>query len=78
MVYTKCSTFERLNLWDDLYTIGNNLTIPWFVGGYLYVIISEEENIVGLPIYPKEFEDFVFFINSCELFDTTFFGIPLT
>lgn len=48
------------------------------MGGYLYVIISEEENIVGLPIYPKEFEDFVFFINSCELFDTTFFGIPLT
>lgn len=31
MVYAKCTFMERFCLWDDLYSIGHNLSLPWIV-----------------------------------------------
>ncbi|KAG5585311.1 hypothetical protein H5410_045745 [Solanum commersonii] len=67
MVYAKCFVMERLNLKDDIYALGHSISMPWLVG-----------KIGGLPVYPLDFEDFVFCIKSCELSDINFAGSPFT
>ncbi|XP_070057420.1 uncharacterized protein [Nicotiana tomentosiformis] len=54
------------------------MKLPWLVGGDFNVLLSEEEKIGGLPVCPPEYEEFVFCVNSCELFDTGYKGSPLT
>lgn len=76
LVYAKCSALERLNLWDDIYSLSHNMRLPWLVGWDFNVILNDEENIGGLPVYPQEYEDFAFCVNSCELFDINFKGSP--
>ncbi|KAG5631198.1 hypothetical protein H5410_002915 [Solanum commersonii] len=71
-------TVERLRLWKDIYAIGDNHSLPWMVGGDFNVVMGEEEKIGGLPVYLHEYEDFSFCINSCELNDLHFSGIPFT
>ncbi|XP_049357066.1 uncharacterized protein LOC125821728 [Solanum verrucosum] len=78
MVYAKCTALERLCLWEDLYTIGLDFSLPWMVGGDFNVIMEEDEKISGLLVYPQEYEDFALSINSCELFDLHFIGNPFT
>ncbi|KAG5585650.1 hypothetical protein H5410_046084 [Solanum commersonii] len=58
--------------------IGDNHSLPWMVGGDFNVIMGEEEKIGGFPIYLHEYEDFSFYINSCELNDLHFSGSPFT
>ncbi|KAH0776353.1 hypothetical protein KY290_007764 [Solanum tuberosum] len=45
MVYAKCTALEKLCLWEDLYTIGLNFSLPWMVGGDFNVIMEEDEKI---------------------------------
>ncbi|XP_060200195.1 uncharacterized protein LOC132628431 [Lycium barbarum] len=78
MVYAKCSKVERMQLWDSLYLLASNMTSPWLVGGDFNVILNEEEEIGGLPVFPQEYEDFVFCLNSCELHEMSFKGSPFT
>ncbi|XP_060183224.1 uncharacterized protein LOC132613196 [Lycium barbarum] len=78
MVYAKCSDVERMQLWDSLYLLANNMTAPWLVGGDFNVILNEEEKIGGLPVLPQEYEDFAFCLNSCELHEMPFKGSPFT
>ncbi|XP_075103611.1 uncharacterized protein LOC142178181 [Nicotiana tabacum] len=54
------------------------MELPWLVGGDFNVLLNEEEKIGGLPVYPPEYEDFDFCVNSCELFDTSYKGSPFT
>lgn len=77
-VYAKCSSIERLSLWDDIYTLSQEFSLPWMVGGDFNVILGDEEKIGGLPVYPQEYEDFAFCVNSCDLFDLHFSGSPFT
>ncbi|XP_016445653.1 uncharacterized protein LOC107770832 [Nicotiana tabacum] len=77
-VYAKCSSLERLELWDSLYYLASDIELPWLVGGDFNVLLNEEEKIGGLPVYPPEYEDFAFYVNSCELFDTGYKGSPFT
>lgn len=46
--------------------------------GDLNVILNDEEKLRGLLVYTKEYEDFAFCVNSCELFDVNFKGIHFT
>ncbi|KAG5585342.1 hypothetical protein H5410_045776 [Solanum commersonii] len=78
MVYAKCTVVKRLCLWDDLYSIGHNLSLPWMVGRDFNVIMEEDEKIGGLHVYPQEYEDFALCINSCEFVDIHFIGSPFT
>ncbi|XP_059315388.1 uncharacterized protein LOC132065996 [Lycium ferocissimum] len=78
MVYAKCSKVERLQLWDSLYFLSGNMTSPWLIGGDFNVILNEEEKIGGLPVFPQEYEDFTFCLNSCELHEMPFKGSPFT
>ncbi|KAG5595829.1 hypothetical protein H5410_037061 [Solanum commersonii] len=77
-MYDIYSANERLELWNDLYYITHNHSLPWMEGGDFNVILSAKENIGGLPVYPQEYEDFAFCINSCELGDVYFSGSPFT
>ncbi|XP_049357633.1 uncharacterized protein LOC125822286 [Solanum verrucosum] len=72
VVYAKCNPNERLRLWDELYSISYNFSLPWIVGGDFNVIMGVEEKIGGLPVYPQEYEDFAICINSCDLSDVKF------
>lgn len=63
---------ERLELWDDIYNLGQNIKLSWIVGGDFNEVMNEEEKIEGLLAYPNDYEDFTFCINSCELFDINF------
>ncbi|XP_070034913.1 uncharacterized protein [Nicotiana tomentosiformis] len=78
VVYAKCSSLERLELWDNLYYLASDMELLWVVGRDFNVILNEEEKIGGLPVYPPEFEDYALYVNSCELFDTGYTGSPFT
>ncbi|XP_049385889.1 uncharacterized protein LOC125850006 [Solanum stenotomum] len=73
VVYAKCNANERLRLWDEIYSLSYNFSLPWIMGGDFNVIMGVEEKIGGLPV-----EDFAFCINSCDLSDVKFSGSPFT
>ncbi|XP_070034166.1 uncharacterized protein [Nicotiana tomentosiformis] len=78
-VYAKGCALESLELWDNLYYFASDMKLPWLVGGGDFnVVLSEEERIGGFPVYPSEYEDFVFCINSCGLFDLGYKSSPFT
>ncbi|XP_060182017.1 uncharacterized protein LOC132611631 [Lycium barbarum] len=60
MVYAKCDQLERISLWDSLYSLADQMELPWLVGGDFNVILNEDEKIGGLPVSPDEYEDFAF------------------
>ncbi|XP_075103554.1 uncharacterized protein LOC142178122 [Nicotiana tabacum] len=76
-VYAKCSSLERLELWDNLYYLARDMELPWVVGGDFNMTLSKEEKIGRLPAYPPESEDFAFCVNSCEHFDLRYKRQPL-
>ncbi|XP_060216639.1 uncharacterized protein LOC132644099 [Lycium barbarum] len=78
MVYSKCDHMEIIRLWDSLYSLDDHMDLPWLVGGDFNVIMSKDEKIGGLPVFPNEYEDFAFCINSCELFDINYKGSLFT
>nr|XP_016491561.1 PREDICTED: uncharacterized protein LOC107811191 [Nicotiana tabacum] len=75
-VYAKCSAIERLELWDHLYYLASDMELPWLVGGDFNVVLHEDEKLGGLPVHPPEYEDFVFCVNSCSLFEQGYKGSP--
>ncbi|XP_060170567.1 uncharacterized protein LOC132601499 [Lycium barbarum] len=78
VVNAKCDATDRLALWDSLYCMSNGMTSPWLLGGDFNVIMNEDERIGGLLLYPQEYEDFTFCINSCELSEISFKCSPFT
>ncbi|KAK4713780.1 hypothetical protein R3W88_019687 [Solanum pinnatisectum] len=40
--------------------------------------MSEKKKIGGLPVYPNEYENFAFCVNSCDLVDVSYKGSPFT
>lgn len=76
VVYAKCDALERLSLWEDIYSLSMNMNLPWLIEGNFNIILSGEEKIEGLSVYPQEYEDFAFCVNSCEFIDINFKGSP--
>ncbi|XP_075091480.1 uncharacterized protein LOC142171691 [Nicotiana tabacum] len=77
-VYEKCSTMERLELWDHLYYLASDMKLPWLVGGDFNVVLHEDGKIGGFPVHPPEYEDFAFCVNSCSLFEQGYKESPFT
>nr|XP_016444958.1 PREDICTED: uncharacterized protein LOC107770193 [Nicotiana tabacum] len=77
-VYAKCSSLDRLELWDNLYYLSSDMELPWVVGGDFNIVLNEEDNIGGLPVYPPDYEDFALCVNSYGLFDMGYKGSPFT
>ncbi|XP_059313895.1 uncharacterized protein LOC132064801 [Lycium ferocissimum] len=78
MVYAKSDEGERLQLWDDMYGLSSNMAFPWLIGSDFNVILNEEEKIGGLPVFPQEYEDFAFCMNSYDLHEIPFKWSPFT
>ncbi|KAG5620988.1 hypothetical protein H5410_006206 [Solanum commersonii] len=79
IMYAKCDAEARIQLWNDIYCISNDIqNSPWLIGGDFNVIMSDEEKIGSLPVYPNEYEDFAFCVNSCDLEEVNFKGSPFT
>ncbi|XP_019257238.1 PREDICTED: uncharacterized protein LOC109235538 [Nicotiana attenuata] len=74
MVYAKCDAIERIELWDTLYSLASDMSLPWLVGGDFNVIWDEEEKFGGLPVHINEIDDFRHCITTCNLFDLGFMG----
>ncbi|XP_009803099.2 uncharacterized protein [Nicotiana sylvestris] len=78
LVYAKCDRTERIELWDTLYAMASDITVPWLVGGNFNVIRDEEEKYGGLPVSLIEVDDFRHCINTCNLTDLGFKGSIFT
>ncbi|XP_070031969.1 uncharacterized protein [Nicotiana tomentosiformis] len=78
LVYAKCDAIERIELWDSMYAMARDMTVPWIVGGDFTVIWDEEENFGGLPVSLNEIDDFRHCINTCNLFNLGFKGSIFT
>ncbi|XP_016457905.2 uncharacterized protein LOC107781683 [Nicotiana tabacum] len=74
LVYAKCDHTERIELWDTLYAMTSDMTVPWLVGGDFNVIWDEEEKYGGLLVSLIEVDDFRHCINTCNLTDLGFKG----
>jgi len=74
MIYAKCNAIKRIELWDTLYSLATDMSLPWLVGGDFNVIWDEEEKFGGLPVHISEIDDFRHCINMCNLFDIGFKG----
>lgn len=74
LVYAKCDSIERIELWDTLYAMVGDMTFPWMVAGDFNVIWDEEETFGGLPVSLNEVNDFRHCINTCNLVALGFRG----
>lgn len=78
VVYAKCDAQKRFNFWDDIYYVYLNNRLPCLIGGDFNFILSDYEKIAGLPMYPQEYKDFAYCINSCDLIEFNFKGSLFT
>ncbi|XP_060200399.1 uncharacterized protein LOC132628652 [Lycium barbarum] len=69
IVYAKCITIERLELWDSIAQVTLNIQGPWIVGGDFYVILKADEKLGGLPVHLSKTIDFDHFVNNCGLME---------
>lgn len=76
-MYARCSTLERLELWDDLENL-DTTGCPWMVGGDFNVILKEDEKLGGLDFTQQKAMDFAQCMNSCALNKILFTGSKYT
>ncbi|XP_049396567.1 uncharacterized protein LOC125860610 [Solanum stenotomum] len=77
-VYARCNAMERLELWEELESIAENVRCPWVIGGDFNVILNEEERLGGLEFTINEAIDFASFISSNALSEVQFSGSKYT
>ncbi|XP_059311003.1 uncharacterized protein LOC132062446 [Lycium ferocissimum] len=78
LVYAKCDRIERIELWEPLYHLASDMTLPWLVGGDFNVITDEKEMYGGMPVTLNEVEDFRHCIQTCNLTDLGYKGSIFT
>lgn len=57
-MYARYDAIERIKLWDSIYALAQDMTLPWLVEGDFNVIVDDDEKFGGLPISMNEIEDF--------------------
>ncbi|KAG5586863.1 hypothetical protein H5410_047297 [Solanum commersonii] len=72
VVYARCNAMERLELWEELESIVENVQFLWVIGGDFNVILNEEEKMGGLEFTINEAIDFASFISSNALSEELF------
>lgn len=77
IVYAKCDSNQRLELWENLYSLSNGMD-KRIIGGDFNVVLIAEEKIGGLPMEGTDYEDFKTCIESCDLVQVKFKGSPFT
>lgn len=64
IVYATCSALEKLELWEDLESISDQMEYTWLVFGDFNTIRDEDEKLEGLFVTQQETIDFVSCISS--------------
>lgn len=77
-VYDKCDATQLIELWDIVYNLARDMSLPWLVGGNFNVIWDKEEKFSGLPVSLNEVNDFRHCINTCNLTNLGFKGSIFT
>lgn len=67
IVYAKCERNQRLEIWEDIYSIASDIIRPWMVGGDLSVVLNSAEKIGECTVMASEIKDFQTCIESCDL-----------
>ncbi|XP_060202736.1 uncharacterized protein LOC132631154 [Lycium barbarum] len=78
IVYAKCTSLERQELWDDLTDISNQVQSGWCIGGDFNVILEPSEKIGGKIHRAYKSFDFAACVNRCGLEDAGFVGSNYT
>ncbi|XP_019234735.1 PREDICTED: uncharacterized protein LOC109215174 [Nicotiana attenuata] len=73
-VYAKCDPTDRIELWDNMYYLARDMSLPWLVGGDFNMIWDEEKKFGGLPVSLNEVDDFRHCVTTCNLTDLGFKG----
>lgn len=42
LVYAKCDALDRIELWDTMYALATNMTVPWLLRKDINVIVDKE------------------------------------
>lgn len=71
-IYARCSALERLELWNNLECLAEEINVPWVIGGDFNVIMNEFEELGGLPVTQQEVVNFAQCINNCGLSEINF------
>ncbi|KAK4732871.1 hypothetical protein R3W88_025859 [Solanum pinnatisectum] len=74
IVYAKCDSNLRLNLWEELYSISIGMDRLWLIGGDFNVVLDGEEKIGGVLVDAADIDDFKTCIESCDLSQVPFKG----
>ncbi|KAH0642539.1 hypothetical protein KY290_034120 [Solanum tuberosum] len=78
IVYAKCTSGERHELWTDLNKVHNTIPGPWYIGGDFNVILDPEEKMGGKTHKMRDSLDFSSFMDACEVVDLGFTGPKFT
>ncbi|WMV42262.1 hypothetical protein MTR67_035647 [Solanum verrucosum] len=58
IIYEKCDPYQRMQLWEDISQVVDDLQYSWIIGGDFNVFLNEEDKIGGRPVTGNEVEDF--------------------
>ncbi|XP_060190556.1 uncharacterized protein LOC132619776 [Lycium barbarum] len=78
IVYAKCTTIERLELWDSIAQATLNIQGPWIIGKNFNVILRPNEKVGVLLVHLSETADFAHFVNNCGLMELKYSGSRYT
>ncbi|KAH0693550.1 hypothetical protein KY285_020647 [Solanum tuberosum] len=78
VVHTRCDAREKLELWEELEVVAQEMSLPWLVGGDFIVIRIEEEKEGGVDFTHLEAVDFNQCINNCALTELRYSGSKYT
>ncbi|KAH0679259.1 hypothetical protein KY284_020344 [Solanum tuberosum] len=76
--YARCDSFHRLELWEELENLAQEVSLSWLVGGDFNVIRNAEEKEGGLHFTQLEAVDFNQCLNNCALSELKFSGSKYT
>ncbi|KAH0679678.1 hypothetical protein KY284_020763 [Solanum tuberosum] len=78
VVHTRCDAREKLELWEELEVVAQEMSLPWLVGGDFIVIRIEEEKEGGVDFTHLKAVDFNQCINNCALTELRYSGSKYT
>ncbi|KAG5610650.1 hypothetical protein H5410_021931 [Solanum commersonii] len=78
IVYAKCDKNLRMDLWGDILSLSNGISMPWILGGDFNAVLNGVEKIGGIPVVAADVEDFNNCVEACDVLQIQYKGSPFT